>query len=170
MWRKQEEPKPSSPAPDLVVSPAPEQPRSLSPQAVEPGAAAGNVSKAISIKGEITGREDLFVDGEVQGSIRITDGNVTVGPNGRVTADIEAQEIVVRGKVNGTLRGRERVQIGRTGEVTGDIATRRLGVEEGAIVCGKVDVTRPEESRGARAATGTEAVRPVPIRASEPQQ
>ncbi len=112
MWRKQEEPKPSSPATDLVVSPAPEQPRSLAAHPVEPGAAAaGNVSKAISFKGEISGREDLFIDGEVHGSIHITEGNVTIGPNGRVTADIEAREIFVRGKVKGATsrdrRGRD---------------------------------------------------------------
>jgi cytoskeletal protein CcmA (bactofilin family) len=155
-----------------VVSPAPEQPRNLALQPVEPGAAAGNVSKAISIKGEITGREDLFIDGEVQGSIRITDGNVTVGPNVRVTADIEAREVVVRGKVKVAVHGRERVQIGRTGEVAGDIATRRLSVEEGAILSGQVDVARTEETRSSRSAgiaTGTEAARPVPIRATEPQ-
>src|SRR5713101_6366580 len=165
MWRKQEEPKPSSPATDLVVSPAPEQPRSLAAHPVEP-AAAGNVSKAISIKGEISGREDLFIDGEVHGSIHITEGNVTIGPNGRVTADIEAREIFVRGKVKGSLRGRERVQIGRTGEASGDILTRRLVVEEGATLSGKIDVGRAEEARTTRTAgiaTVPEAGRPVPI-------
>ncbi len=172
MWRKQEEPKPSSPATDLVVSPAPEQPRSLAAHPIEPGTAAGNVSKAISIKGEISGREDLFIDGEVKGSIHITEGSVTVGPNGRVTADIEAREIVVRGKVKGSLRGRERVHIGRTGEATGDILTRRLAVEEGAILSGKIDVARGEAahaSHTAGVATGTEASRPVPIRPKDPQ-
>ncbi len=168
MWRRLEDTKPSSSAPDLVVSPAPEQPRSLAAQPVEPGAAAGNVSKAISIKGEISGREDLFIDGDVQGSVHITHGNVTVGPNGHVTADIEAREIVVRGKVQGTLRGQERVHIGRTGQVAGDVVTRRLAVEEGAILSGKVDVARAEEERSSRA-TPREGTRPA-VHASEPQQ
>ncbi len=169
MWRKQEEPKPSSPPADFVVSPAPEHPRSMAAQPVEPGAAAGNVSKTISIKGEISGKEDLFIDGEVQGKIHITDGNVTVGANGRVAADIEAREIVVRGKVKGSLRGHERVQVGRTGEATGDIVTRRLVVEEGAILSGKVDVTRAEDARSPRSTTSKETPRPVPVRATEPQ-
>src|SRR5712692_10222352 len=147
MWRKQEEPKPSSPATGLVVSPAPEQPRSLAAHPVIAGGGAGNVSEAIPIKGAISGREDLFIDGEVHGSIHITEGNVTIGPNGRVTADIEAREIFVRGEVKGSLRGRERVQIGRTGEATGDILTRRLVVEEGATLSGKIDVGRAEEAR-----------------------
>ncbi len=97
---------------------------------------------------------------------------MTIGPNGRVTADIEAREVLVRGKVKGTLHGRERVQIGRTGEVAGNIATHRLSVEEGAILSGKVDVSRAEETRSSRSAeiaTGTGAARPVPIRATEPQ-
>jgi len=106
----------------------------------------------------------------VQGSIHITDGSVTVGPNGRVTADIEAREIAVRGKIKGTLHGRERIQIGRTGQVTGNIVTRRLAVEEGAILSGKVDIARAEEARGSRTATGTEAARPVPIRVTELQE
>ena len=168
MWRKQEETKPSSPASDLVVSPAPEQPRSLAAQPVEPGAAAGSLSKAISIKGEISGREDLFIDGNVQGSVHIAHGNVTVGPNGRVTADIEAHEIVVRGTVKGTLRGEERVHIGRTGQVTGDVVTRHLAVEEGAILSGKVDVVRAEVERSSRT-TPREGTHPA-VHATEPKQ
>jgi cytoskeletal protein CcmA (bactofilin family) len=168
LWRRQEETKPSSPAPDFAVSPAPEQSRPLAAQPADPGTAAGNLSRTISIKGEVTGREDLFVDGDVHGSVRITHGNVTVGPNGRVTADIEAHEIVVRGTVKGTLRGQERVHIGRTGQVTGDVVTRHLVVDEGAILSGKVDVARAEEERGSRA-TPKEATRPA-VHATEPKQ
>ncbi len=173
MWRKQDEPKPSSPAPDFGVRTSSEQPRALGALPAESGSAGGHVSKTISVKGEIVGREDLFIDGEVQGSIHITDGNVTVGPNGRVTADIEAREIVVRGKVDGTLRGHERVQIGRTGQAIGEVVTRRIAIEEGAIFRGKIDVVRAEEARAPLAtevATGTEAVRPVPVRAKDSQQ
>jgi cytoskeletal protein CcmA (bactofilin family) len=135
---------------------------------VEPDKAAGNLSRTISIKGEVTGREDLFVDGDVHGSVRITHGNVTVGPNGSVTADIEANEIIVRGKVNGALRGQERVHIGRTGHVTGDVVTRHLVVEEGAILSGKVDVARAEEERGFRS-TPKEGTHTA-VSATEPQQ
>lgn len=168
MWRKQDEPKPSSPA----TTPVSELPRSLGAPPEPAGSAAGTLSKSISIKGEVTGREDLFIDGEVQGSIRITDGNVTVGPNGRVTADIEAREIIVRGKVQGSLHGRERVLIGRTGQAAGDVVTRYIIIEEGAILRGKIDVVREEESRSTRAAgkaTGTETARAVPLRPKDTQ-
>jgi len=166
VWRKQDEYKPSSPAPDLVVSPAPEAPARVNPPPVEPAAAGGNISKTISIRGEITGREDLFIDGEVQGTIRISDGQVTIGPNGRVTADIEAREIIVRGRVKGALHGRERVQIRSTGTAQGDVVTRRIAIEEGARLRGQVEVTRPEEAQVAKVtemASGAAPARPVPV-------
>ena len=151
MWRKQDEPKPTPTPGDRVVSPAPERTQNLATSPNEPRTAAGHVSSAIVIKGELTGNEDLFIDGEVKGTIRLADGNLTVGPNGRVTADIDAREITVQGKVTGALRGRERVQIARTGEAEGDIVTRRVSIEEGAVFHGKIDVVRAEEARAARA-------------------
>ncbi len=172
MWRKQDEPKPAPPATPLVVSPAPEQPSTLAAEPMEPGAATGRVSKAIVIKGEISGEEDLFIDGEVQGSIRLRDGIVTIGPNGRVTADIDAAEIVVRGRVKGALRGRDRVHIGCSAQAAGDVVTRRVAIEEGAIFRGKIEVVGGEEagdSRTAAAATGTEALRPVAASAKQSQ-
>jgi cytoskeletal protein CcmA (bactofilin family) len=96
------------------------------------------------IKGEITGRDDLFIDGEVQGKIRLEQGKVTIGPNGRVTADVEAQEIVIRGRVKGTLTGRDRVEIGKTGHATGDVITQRIFVEDGAEIHGSVEIKRAE--------------------------
>jgi cytoskeletal protein CcmA (bactofilin family) len=102
---------------------------------------------SLVIKGDIRGREDLYIDGEVQGSINLSDGRVTIGPHGRITADIEAREIVVRGTVKGTLLARERVEIGRTGDARGDIVTARIAVEDGAQIHGKVDVPRTDESR-----------------------
>ncbi len=175
MWGKQEEQKAPAPAPSAVVPPAPEPPRSVAFQPVEQVTAAGQVSKGISIKGEISGKENLFIDGEVQGSIRLTSGSVTVGPNGRVTADIEADEVVVRGKVKGALRGRERVQIGQTAEVTGDVATRRISIEEGAMFHGNIEIVRAENARNSRTTTaaaasaGSEGLRPVTLNVKTPQ-
>ncbi len=171
MWRKQDEPKPSPSVPDLAMPPSvsPASPE-LPPR--ESRAAIANITEAVSIKGELTGRDDLYIDGEVQGSIRLTDGNVTIGPNGRVTAEIEAREIIIRGKVSGKLHGRERVQILRTGEATGGIVTRRIAIEEGAVFRGTIDVVRGEEARPGRAAgkaTGTEDVQPISVHAKEGQ-
>jgi len=115
------------------------------------------------IKGDIQGREDLYIDGEVRGTIQLTSGRVTVGPHGKISA------IVVQGKVKGALRGCERVEVGRTGEIRGDVTTLRIAVEEGGEVHGKAEITRPEESRIARVSekpSGADTAQPVAMTAS----
>jgi cytoskeletal protein CcmA (bactofilin family) len=102
------------------------------------------------IKGEIRGREDLYIDGEVQGTIHLSEGRVTVGPHGKISADVDAREVVVRGKVKGAVRGRERVEIGRTGEIRGDIVTIRIAIEEGAQIHSKVEIARADSSTSPR--------------------
>jgi cytoskeletal protein CcmA (bactofilin family) len=148
MWRKQDEPKPPSPVAEVPPPPRVEPVRSvagLTAEVVQPS--GGLIMSSLVIKGEIRGREDLYIDGEVQGTINLSDGRVTIGPHGRISADIEAREIVVRGTVKGTLLARERVEIGRTGDARGDIVTARIAVEDGAQIHGNVDVARTEESR-----------------------
>ena len=97
----------------------------------------------------------MFVDGVIQGKISIAEGRVTVGANGRVTADIVAREIVVQGNVKGNLHGRERVQIGSTGCARGNVITRRFVVDDGAEIHGHVEISPAEshaqESRSATA-------------------
>ena len=170
MWRKQEEHNPVLPSADLVVHPVPELPRPAPVVPPPPVASGGIISKAISIKGEVTGSEDLLIEGEVNGKVAITDGKVSVGSSGRVTADIEAAEIIVRGRVKGGLRGRERVVIGQTGQVSGNVVTRRIVIEEGAVFSGQVDVVRAEEPRASRPAvdvTASEPASPVPVHAKD---
>ncbi|MBV9888593.1 MAG: polymer-forming cytoskeletal protein, partial [Acidobacteria bacterium] len=109
------------------------------------------ISQGIKIKGEITGSEDLFIDGPVEGKLNLGTSSVTVGPNGTVKADITAREVVVRGRVEGKIAGKERVQLWSTGQVSGEISTQRLAIEEGAVLRGKVETGRPvdkTEDRG----------------------
>jgi hypothetical protein len=112
MWPKPEENKPQS-ALDALPStvPSPQRPAAAVPR-VSPNAPSW-VTSGIKIKGEISGREDLFLDGAFEGKIHIADGSFTVGLNARVNAEIEAREIIVRGEVIGTLKAGERVQIWR---------------------------------------------------------
>ena len=154
MWRKPEEPKATSPSPEVRESPQVARPTPVIPPSPAPATAireatppAGHLTSSLVIKGEITGREDLFIDGEVHGKIHLDEGRVTIGPNGRVTADVEANEIVVRGRVKGNLHGRERVQIRQTGHAVGDVITQRILVEDGAELHGHVEITRIEERR-----------------------
>jgi len=163
MWRKPEDPKPASPAAEVPppvrrVEPPPavRSVAGLTAEVVQPS--GGVITSSLLIKGEIKGGEDLYIDGEVQGTIALSDGRVTVGPHGTVSADMDAREIIIRGKVKGGVRGRERVEIGRTGEVRGDIVTVQIVIEEGAQIHSKVEITRSENSLGTRPwanATGT---------------
>ena len=107
--------------------------------------AAACISQGIRIKGEVTGKEDLFIDGNLEGKLDMGGGSVTVGPNGKVKADIQAREIIVRGSVQGKLSGRDRVQLWNTGSVTGEVQTDRLSIEDGAVFRGKVEAGKPQE-------------------------
>jgi cytoskeletal protein CcmA (bactofilin family) len=164
MWRKPEDSKPAAPSAEVPTAPpassqAPaarvEQPvvrtvAGLTAEVVQPS--GGTITSSLLIKGEVRGSDDLYVDGEVQGTIHLSNGRVTVGPHGKISADVDAREIIVRGKVTGALRGRERVEIGSTGEVRGDIATSRIAIGEGAQIHSKVEIARPEGSQNNRAA------------------
>jgi cytoskeletal protein CcmA (bactofilin family) len=107
----------------------------------------------------------------VQGTIHLSNGRVTVGPHGKISADVDAREIIVRGKVQGALRGRERVEIGSTGEVRGDIATSRIAIGEGAQIHSKVEIARADNNQSNRGASkssssSTVMAQPVAMKAS----
>jgi cytoskeletal protein CcmA (bactofilin family) len=141
-------PAPAEPAPAPVqakavpVAPAP------APQASQPARTgeASTISAGLRIKGDITGTSDLTVEGETHGKIRITNGRVTVGASGRVTADIDAREIVVHGNVQGNLKATESVRLGPSGRVEGSILTPRIGIDDGARLRGNVEMVRPGEA------------------------
>jgi len=172
MWRKPEDSKPASPAADVpspaprVEPPPPPPVRSvagLTAEVVQPS--GGVITSTLVIKGEIRGREDLYIDGEVQGTIHLSDGRVTIGPHGKIAADVEAREVIVRGTVKGAVRGRERVEIGRTGEIRGDIATIRIAIEEGAQIHSKVEITRADDAKNSRPSSKATATVPAPHQA-----
>ena len=122
--------------------------------------AAASISQGIRIKGEVTGTEDLFVDGFVEGKLNLTANCcLTVGPNGNVKADLVAREIIVRGKVEGKVTARDRLLIGSTGEISGEVQTDRLAIEDGALLRGKVEagkqVNKPADTKTAAAAAAT---------------
>lgn len=101
-----------------------------------------HIGKSVFIKGELSGSEDLYVDGEVEGTIELRGHSLTVGPNGRVRAHVHARNVVVQGKVNGNIQASERVDLRASANVTGDITTARIAVEDGAFFKGGLDVQR----------------------------
>jgi cytoskeletal protein CcmA (bactofilin family) len=114
--------------------------------------AAACISQGIRIKGEVTGSEDLFVDGAVDGKLNLINGSLTIGPNGSVKADVSAREVIVRGKVEGNVTGKDKVQLWSTGQVTGEVRTDRLAIEDGALLRGKVEAGRPPKLAETKAA------------------
>lgn len=104
-----------------------------------------HIGKSVMIKGELSGSEDLYLDGEVEGSIELHDHNLTIGPNGRVKANINAKEVVVHGKVDGSISGSERVELRKSGVLIGDIVTQRIVIEDGAYFKGGIDIRKDKD-------------------------
>ncbi len=117
------------------------------------------ISQGIRIKGEVHGSEDLFIDGHIEGKLEIGNASLTIGPNGSVKADVTAREVIVRGRIEGKICGREKVQLWSTGHVTGEVQTERLSIEEGGTLRGKVEAGNVQaissEARAAAAGAGS---------------
>jgi cytoskeletal protein CcmA (bactofilin family) len=115
---------------------------------------------ALTIKGEITGNEDLLIDAPLEGLVQLAGAAVVVGPNGRVVANINASRIGIEGDVQGSLHGAESVRIGSTGKTRGNISSRRICVEDGAEIHGSVEVTRDAAAAASSIASTVEAAAP----------
>ena len=100
------------------------------------------VSAGLRVKGEISGNEDLLVNGSVEGPIRLEEKMLTVGPMGKLVANVLAREVIVFGEVKGNLVARDRIQIKKEGSVVGDLTTGRLVIEDGASFKGFIEVVR----------------------------
>ena len=170
MWKKEDakpqgvssppvSPASSAPAPAATSSSAPAAsfPPVIPPLPVSPRAAAC-ISQGIKIKGEVTGSEDLYVDGAVDGKLNLANGSLTIGPNGHVKADVTAREVIVRGKIEGKVMGRDKVQLWNTGQVTGEVHTERLSVEEGALLRGNVEAGKQPTKVGEAKASSASAI------------
>ena len=139
----------AEPAPTQRTVPPPAYSHSAAPAAPPrlDSAAAARQSAAIgasmTIKGEIRSREELLVDGEVEGSLE-SQSLLTVGPNGKVRANIKAREVIVFGSVRGNVEVTEKIAIRDRGSVIGDIKTAGISIDDGAYFKGSIDISRPE--------------------------
>lgn len=177
MWRKQSEGKPSSsatpgapsafappsyapPAEKSAGAPAASKPASAMPPVPMPSPEAAILTQGIRIRGELTGKADLFIDGDVEGSVRLGDSRLTIGPSGHVKADIEAREIYIRGNVQGNLRGRERITLGNSCHVKGDLESPRIAIEDGAQFKGRVEMGPAADARERQIKRAAPAITP----------
>ncbi len=158
MWnrRKEDTPPPRSPSPMPTSTDLTREgiPLSTTPtRVVEPsGGSSAAIGKSVVVKGQIYSREDLYVDGEVEGTIEVQEHRLTVGPNGKVQASIKAREVVIRGTVHGNISAGEKIDIRKDAKLVGDLKTGRIVIEDGAYFKGSIDIVRPEVTRTPAAA------------------
>ena len=119
-----------------------------------------HIGKSVVIKGELSGSEDLFFDGEVEGTVELSGNSLTVGPNGRIRANINAREVVIMGKVDGNVNASDRLELRQTGLLTGDVITARIMIQDGAFFKGSVEIQRTEKTESKPAAATTSPVPP----------
>ncbi len=120
---------------------------------------SARIGKTITISGEVKGKEDLVVDGRVEGTVNLADCRLTIGPNAEVAADLSARDVLVLGKVQGNVVATGRVELRSGCHLEGDIKALRLAIEDNAVFHGKVDLTqaaaKPSEGANAPASGGT---------------
>jgi len=108
--------------------------------------ASARLGASLHVKGEISGNEDLQIDGTVEGLVNLEDRKLTVGAAAKVTADVVAREVVVYGSVKGNLRARDRIEIKKDGSVVGDLTTARIMIEDGAYFKGSIEIEKATDS------------------------
>ena len=122
------------------------------------GGEMANIGKSITIKGDVTGDEDLVIEGRVEGRIELKNQHLTIGPNGNVKAEIDAKQVTIVGRVTGNVSATERVEIRDSGRLDGDLVSPGLVIHEGAEVNGSISMKAPVPS--ARADTSPQAPKP----------
>jgi cytoskeletal protein CcmA (bactofilin family) len=165
MWKRDEsvKPTPSQPAP-ATATPTPQvsaapvaqpEPRRIERDLV-------NIGKSVVIKGELNGSEDLMIEGHVEGKIELKDHVLTIGPNGRIKAQVFAKSVIVLGEVNGNVTASEKVDIRDGGAVDGDIVSPRVAIAEGAHFRGTVDMQKRTPSASAAKGAPASTAAPAP--------
>ena len=176
MWKRDDAVKPTPPgsAPagnvqsqqnqNVNTAPAPEPVRSSdSLRGMEKGPV--NIGKSVVIKGELTGSEDLTIEGHVEGKIELRQNVLTIGPNGRIKAQVFAKSVIILGEVTGNVTASEKVDLRDNGAVDGDIAAPRVAIAEGAHFRGSIDMQRTgskSESKAAATAASAPAAAATP--------
>jgi len=114
---------------------------------VSPPSNAAVIGRSIIIKGEVTGQEDLIIEGIIEGRVDLKDQHVTIGPSGRVQAEVAARQVTIEGEVAGNIIASEKVVLTKNGSLIGDIQAARLSVEDGAYLKGTVSLAPREKEK-----------------------
>lgn len=160
MWNKRREdeiPKPViPPSPGGATAPVAPNPVEVKKEAtpvssmpvgridLEPRGGSATIGKAVKIVGQIFSKEDLFVDGDLEGTVEALEHKLTIGPNGTVHASVKAREVVALGVVQGNVEATDKLEIRKDAKLIGDIKTARIIIEDGAYFKGSIDIVKPE--------------------------
>jgi cytoskeletal protein CcmA (bactofilin family) len=160
MWnkrREEEPPKPYTPQKPATVAPNPVEVKETTPMSSMPvgrmdpdaqrGGNSATIGKAVKIVGQIYSKEDLYVDGEVEGTLEALEHKLTIGPNGTVHAGIKAREVVALGSIQGNVEAADKIEIRKDARLVGDIRTARIIIEDGAYFKGSIDIVKPEPAK-----------------------
>ena len=161
MWKPRREDEPPKPVTNAAPSYPAVPPKEVRPVDVPKHDArteVAHIGKAVLIKGELSGSEDLYLDGEVEGTIELHQNSLTIGPNGRIRAHVHAREVVIHGKVDGNIQGSDRVELKRSAVLVGDISTQRVSIEDGAYFKGSIDIQREAKSESKASSSYAAAV------------
>jgi len=153
MWKRDEAVKPTVPAGSGSTPPAPAVGQPPTAEAARTHSAPSepqrgmekttvNIGKSVVIKGELSGSEDLTIEGQVDGKIELRQNVLTIGPNGKIKAQVFAKSVIILGEVTGNVTASEKVDIRDNGSVDGDIAAPRVAIAEGAHFRGSIDMQR----------------------------
>ena len=174
MWKRDEAVRPTSgqpaapppsPAPNVAASPGP---RNEAGHSMEKDIV--NIGKSVVIKGELNGSEDLTIEGHVEGTIQLREHVLTIGPNGRIKAQVFAKSVIVLGEVHGNIQATDKVDIRDNGSVEGDLMAPRIAIAEGAHFKGSVDMQRKGGAPQAQAARPAATLPPPPPAPAAPAQ
>ncbi len=169
MWKSRPEEKPLSPTPVQPAFTPPAATHSAgaikeSPKSSDPFRAdVAHIGKSVLIKGELSGSEDLYLDGEVEGSIDLREHSLVIGPNGRIRASIAARELVLHGKVEGNVQATERVELKKSSTLIGDVSTQRIVIEDGAFFKGAIDIPKEPKNDIRKVATAAHVSTPAAV-------
>ena len=181
MWSKRKEdefppqrqatpsPAPSAPEPqqrreyNTMSTPA----RGFEPEAASVRAGSAALGKNVTVKGQIFAREDLTIDGEVEGTVECHEHRLTIGPNARVQAGLKAREIVIHGSIQGNVEAADKIDIKKEAKLVGDIKTSRIVIEDGAYFKGSIDISKAAVA-AKPAPQAQPAAQPAPAPAAQP--
>jgi cytoskeletal protein CcmA (bactofilin family) len=175
MWKRDESVKPApppAPAPAAPAAPAVSMPAPSSERRTQTLQGENvNIGKSVVIKGELSGSEDLTIEGNVEGRIELKENILTIGPNGKIRAEVFAKSVIVLGEVSGNVTASEKVDIRDNGSVDGDITSPRVAIAEGAHFRGSVDMQKGGPKAAAAPAPAPKAASvPAPTPSAQPQK